>query len=440
MEFRTGMALWVLIAGFLVTLGEAAPESEDFRVKLPESKRAIPEPLAADRGWTSFKIRGIKGWNWTAEQYLAEIPLLAGARMNFLMNCYLSMYSDPEKLRNEWWRPIPEAKRQAFAQVIRKSKEYGIEFCFAVHPQLHSPRPLDPASSRDLDSYYQHFAWAQSEGVKWFCIPLDDVAGVRIDATEQARFVNLVYQRLRDGDRAAKLIFCPTHYAGVGTDSKDRAYLEALAKELDPSVYVFWTGPGVFSEYVTLKDAEKFRSIVRHRVILWDNYPVNDAHPTLHLGPVRGRDPQLPRALEGYMSNAMCPQNQINRIPMLTCADYAYNPMSYDPARSIGQAILNLAETAAQRETLKDLVELYPGNLTLRELRADVNPVRDRWGRLTGMAQSHVLAIVYVRHVEDVLGRMKKEFGTRYQDATATLERDLAFLKKEYQKRYAGEE
>ena len=63
------------------------------------------------------------------------------------------------------------------------------------------------------------------------------------------------------------------------------------------------------------------------------------------------------------MSNPLAPQNEINRIPLLTCADYACNPRAYDPARSIGQAILQLAETPAQRAVLKDLVELYPGNL-----------------------------------------------------------------------------
>ena len=33
-------------------------------------------------------------------------------------------------------------------------------------------------------------------------------------------------------------------------------------------------------------------------------------------------------------------QNEINRIPLATCADYAYNPRAYDPSRSVGQAIL----------------------------------------------------------------------------------------------------
>ena len=114
---------------------------------------------------------------------------------------------------------------------------------------------------------------------------------------------------------------------------------------------------------ITRAAAESFRAAVGHRIVIWDNYPVNDRSGALHLGPVVGRDPDLDEVAYGYMSNPLSPQNEINRIPLLTCADYAYNPRAYDPARSIGQAIVHLADTPAQRAVLKDLVELYPGNL-----------------------------------------------------------------------------
>ena len=58
----------------------------------------------------------------------------------------------------------------------------------------------------------------------------------------------------------------------------------------------------------------------------------------------------------------LSPQNQINRIPLLTCADYAYNPSAYDPARSIGQAILHLAETPAQRDRAQTTGGSLPGD------------------------------------------------------------------------------
>ena len=68
--------------------------------------------------------------------------------------------------------------------------------------------------------------------------------------------------------------------------------------------------------------------------------------------------------IDGYMSNPMASQNQINRIPLATCADYAYNPKGYDPTRSIGQAILLQADTDARRSAApgprRNISRLHP--------------------------------------------------------------------------------
>ncbi len=81
-------------------------------------------------------------------------------------------------------------------------------------------------------------------------------------------------------------------------------------------VYVFWTGDGVVVPRITRHAAESYKRIVNHRLFLWDNYPVNDGSPTLHLGPVSGRDPDLPSVIDGYPSNPLASQNEINRLPL----------------------------------------------------------------------------------------------------------------------------
>jgi hypothetical protein len=145
-----------------------------FRVQLPAKSQPFPEPLAAGEQ-PGFKIRGTKGWAWTPEQYLEEIPWLVKFKMNFLMNCYTSLFSSTNPRKNEWWQPLPENEKAAYAKVIRACQANGITFCFCMNPQLDSARPLNPVNSRDLDLLFQHYAWAQSLGVKWFSICVDDV-------------------------------------------------------------------------------------------------------------------------------------------------------------------------------------------------------------------------------------------------------------------------
>ncbi|MCX8160579.1 MAG: hypothetical protein N3G18_06585 [Candidatus Saccharicenans sp.] len=105
-------------------------ETPSFRIELPSKLTDFPEPLPPQQKAPGFKLRGIKGWSWTPEQYLTEIPYLALGRMNFLMNCYLSMFTDSEKFINRWWEPIPEDKKAAYERVVRACQENGLQFCF----------------------------------------------------------------------------------------------------------------------------------------------------------------------------------------------------------------------------------------------------------------------------------------------------------------------
>jgi hypothetical protein len=430
----------VLLCSCLVAINSALGDAA-LEVKLPRAPRPLPEPLSPGKSEPGFKFRGTKGWAWTPEQYLEEIPVLARYKMNFLMNCYLSLFTDTQRgsFRNEWWKPLPEPTKQAYARIFQACRDNGITFCFAVHPQLHSPRPLNLESTEDIDQYYQHFAWAQSQGVGWFSVSLDDVhwggKGPAAGGAAHVKLVNTVFARLRHQDPRAQLIFCPVPYWGDGTKPDHRAYLEVLARDLHPDVYVFWTGDGETAARITRRAAESYKTIVKHRLFLWDNYPVNDANPTLHLGPVSGRDPDLCELIDGYMSNPMATQSQINRIPLATCADYAYNPWAYNPQRSIGQAILHFGETTgspkeseAQLQLLTELVETYPGFITTGG-GTGANPVRKTFSQLAAQGDGHTAAKEYCQRLESLSSRLAKEFPQQFLAAQKTVADDVTWMK-----------
>lgn len=407
-----------------------------FHVVLPAKMLPFPEPLSSNHAHPGFRWRGTKGWNWTPQQYLAEIPVLAHYHMNFLMNCYLSLHYGSDY---KWWKPLPETLRTGFEKVVRSCQKHGITFCFSINPNLGSSRPLNYHSEKDFADLWQHFAWMQSLGVEWFNISLDDIS-VGVDAASQAKLVNRIFTMLRKRDPHAQMIFCPTHFSGTGTDPDGRVdpYLVTLAKELNPEIYVFWTGPKVCSQFITKEEAEAYRSVVKHRLFLWDNYPVNDSHPTMHLGPLIGRDPELDQVVDGYMSNPMSQQDEMNRIPLLTCADYAWNPWAYNPARSIGQAILHIARSKRQRETLRELVELYPGFLIAgaKGYGPPTNAAISRFARVLALQNSRALADAYLVYFKSVLSRMTREFPHRYAAARHTMEENLHTMKELYDKQY----
>jgi hypothetical protein len=271
--------------------------------------------------------------------------------------------------------------------------------------------------------------------VKWFNISLDDISQ-GIDPSGQARVVNDIFGRLRKADPKAQMVFCPTIYWGDGTQQDDKAYLETLGRDLNKDIYVFWTGDAVVGR-ATRRAAESYRAAVKHRLFLWDNYPVNDGNPTMHLGPLVNRDPDLCEVVDGYMSNPMHSQNEANRIPMLTCADYAYNPYAYDAARSIGQAILHLEHGTEGRELLRELVEWYPGFLVFGG-GTNTNPVRDRFDRVLDTPHPRQITEASVKRLDELSRRMDRTFPHKYSAARRVLKDDAAYLKGLLTDRYAG--
>jgi hyaluronoglucosaminidase len=382
-----------------------------------------------------FRLRGTKGWAWTPEQYLAEIPFLVRVKMNFLMNCYTSLFADREKFVNRWWEPLPADTKRGFEAVVRACREKGLIFCFAVHPGLFTERPFRVDRGEDFAALWQHFAWMQGLGVRWFSLSYDDVAVEGLDkpalGQAHARLANTLLERLRDEDPEAQLIFCPVYYAGNGGAQEARLYLEALGRLLDEDVYIFWTGDDVVTSRITAACASAYRAVVKHRLIIWDNYPVNDRHPVLHLGPVSGRDPRLTEVAEGYMSNPLSPQNETNRLPLSTCADFAWNPWLYDPARSIGQAIFHLAERPAQREALRELVDLYPGGINCGDTRTSFDSVGDTFARLVAGPDGGRAAAAFLARLNGLAGRLDAEFPARFADARKTLRERIERLEAE---------
>lgn len=423
----------VLVALLLLAAIGRAPADPDrpapaVAINLPATIRPFPEPLPLGAA-PGFKIRGTKGWAWTPAQYRAEIPFLARCKMNFLMNCYLSMfdiehYAWSAPGANRWWEPLPPAKKAAYEQVVRAAQAQGLQFCFSMNPNLFSARTVNDAQLENGNLLYQHYAWMQSLGVKWFNLSLDDATN-GVDAPTQAQVCNELFRRLRQRDPAAQMIFCPTYYWGDGSRPGQTPYLQTLAGALDPEIYVFWTGDAVVGP-VTRRAAERFRALVGHRVMLWDNYPVNDGHPTLHLGPVTGRDPDLCAVLDGYVSNPMRTQNELNRLPLATCADYAYNPTAYNPERSIAQALALVAATTPQREMLRDLVRAYPCMLAGPGAphKTAFNPVRDRAQHL---AKDHD-GPAWLAELQHLAERFKAQFPGHYGPEKATLDADIQFV------------
>jgi hypothetical protein len=134
----------------------------------------------------------------------------------------------------------------------------------------------------------------------------------------------------------------PTDYFGTACSP----YLDVLAEALPRTMPVGWTGTGVIPAVITAEEATRRRGCVGDRpLVLWDNYPVNDAilSSNLHLGPLTGRAPDLGEALAGgHLLNPMT-QAHASMVALGTAASYFASPLGYDPEAAWRTALADVA-------------------------------------------------------------------------------------------------
>jgi hyaluronoglucosaminidase len=123
-----------------------------------------------------------------------------------------------------------------------------------------------------------------------------------------------------------------------------------------------------------LADAEAFARVTGRPPLYWDNYPVNDVAMgyELHIGPYRGRDPELWRSSAGVVANGM-ELVESSKIALATIADYLRDPAGYDPEASWQTALRDVVGEADL-----EAFRLFADNVRSSCLSADDAPIVGR--------------------------------------------------------------
>ncbi|HEY2990666.1 MAG TPA: beta-N-acetylglucosaminidase domain-containing protein [Candidatus Binatia bacterium] len=293
-------------------------------------------------------VEGFFGPPWSMKHRAAMFEFGAARGMD----TYLYAPKDDPYHREKWEQPYPQKEWKELLRLLRAAEKHKIDFVYAFHPgkglRFTNERPL-----RLLLSKAERFYDA---GVRTFAILFDDILSRLIYAEDRKQFggslaraeslwLAQILERQPAGWRDVEWWICPSDYTDdpmlarlFGEFEPD--FLETMAEYLPPSVACFWTGPKVVSKTITSADAQRTAQRIRHRLILWDNYPVNDLTMSgeIHLGPLTGRDPRLPRLIYGYLNNPLL-QESLSFIPLGTCFDYAAVPANYDAEKSWRRAI-----------------------------------------------------------------------------------------------------
>ncbi|MCL6625331.1 MAG: beta-N-acetylglucosaminidase domain-containing protein [Alicyclobacillus shizuokensis] len=298
-------------------------------------------PVVVIRDWPSMQTRGViegfYGAPWSQQNRISQLNFFGENKMN----TYVYSPKDDEYLRAKWYQPYPADKLQQIHKLVSVAKQNHVNFVYALSPGL----SICYSSSSDLQKLMAKDQELYNLGVRTFALFFDDIRKTfhcqqdqhkfgndpNPPAAAQAYLINQFYNKFIKTHPGTQLITVPTDYYQAG----HTAYRDRFAQLVNPNILVYWTGVGVIAPTITDADAQKTYDIFQHKLLIWDNFPVNDYVPhQLLLGPLVGRDPGLSEhGVVGLTANPMI-EAEASKIPLFTVADYAWNPHAYKPEKS----------------------------------------------------------------------------------------------------------
>ena len=302
-------------------------------------------PLFSTRGY----IEGFYGKTWENNKRLSVMRLMA----KYGMNTYFYAPKDDVYHREKWRETYPADEYENLRMLFNEAKENFLDFNWCIGPGL----TYKYTSEDDFNLLIEKIKSIYNMGVKGFGLLLDDIPwefqyeedAQRYDSIVDAHtdLLNRTYNALKEIDSDIKLTVCPTQYSG----DENGYYISKFGKGIPSDVRMFWTGQEICSRVLTVRESQELLRSTDHRPLFWDNFPVNDCEmfQEMHLGAIIGRDKDLYKACEGLISNVM-EYAECSKIPLMTIADYLWNPVSYNPEESLKNA---------HKEILGEKAELF---------------------------------------------------------------------------------
>jgi hyaluronoglucosaminidase len=284
-------------------------------------------------------IEGFYGAPWSHSARLDAVAFLAERGMN----AYVYAPKDDPRHRTRWREPYDEHEAARFRELATACDSRATRFGFALSPGL----DVDYHDPDDRAALLGKLVPLLDAGVGWFVLAVDDIPMRPGLGGDQAALATWLHDALLARDEGVRLTLVPTEY--VGTRPSD--YLAELAEGLPEAVDLMWTGPTVCSPRITATDARAWQDAVGgHRLLLWDNYPVNDGIMAreMHLGAYRGRDPQLADVLDGVLCNPMV-QPRSSLVALATAAAFLCDPDGYDERDAWERAIADVGRPSVPR-------------------------------------------------------------------------------------------
>src|SRR5688500_1750753 len=224
-------------------------------------------------------IEGFYGQPWSRAERFELFDWLEISHLN----AYLYAPKDDLKLRARWREPHTADELAALRELIDTARASRVELIYALSPGL----DIAYSSQSDIDAIKSRFGQLLQAGANHFALLFDDIPDT-MSAADKARFQNFASAHahvsneillfLQQRSPQNRLLFCPTPYCGrmAARQLGGANYLAVLGRDLAPQIDIFWTGPEIISEEISIPHIREIAALLRRKPLIWDNLHAND--------------------------------------------------------------------------------------------------------------------------------------------------------------------
>jgi protein O-GlcNAcase/histone acetyltransferase len=268
-------------------------------------------------------VEGFYGKPWTFHQRKDLFKQLRQLRLNSFMYAP----KGDAKHRSKWRQLYSDSEAHELKILIDEAAANGIDFYYSLAPGLDMVYS-DPEDTKQL---CRKFDQLRSLGCKSFALLFDDIDPCLSHEKDRAIFkdnyasaqvsvTNLIYDYL---DRP-NFLFCPTEYceSRAVPNVLESLYLNTIGAELHSGIDIMWSGSRVISRCITEESIKELNSVIRRRVLIWENLHANDYDKKrVFLGPYSGRSTKIIPQLRGVLTNPNC-EYEANYVAIHTLAQW----------------------------------------------------------------------------------------------------------------------
>lgn len=306
-------------------------------------------------------IEGFYGNPWSHEARIDMFEFMGRHKMN---EYTYGPKNDPYH-RGSWASPYPAAEGKLISELAEAAHRNKVKFVWAMHPGNSIGEAQYAAALAKFEAMYEL-------GVRNFSLFFDDIGGENV-AQQVAYLKYLTDNFVKKHSDVSALSVCPTAYNTAFGGAGLQGYMNTMA-QLDPDVKIMWTGRSVV-DMLEVNNLKSFTEMAGRKPYIWLNYPVNDyGGGSILMGSVTGLDPAIKDHVSAFCSNPM-EYAQASKVALYGLADFAWNPMVFNPTRSWEQSMTELMPADAVdafRRFCMSHVDYYSSSHGYR--RADETP------------------------------------------------------------------